>query len=160
MINNQFHNLPNFKPHSLHLLITKSHSLPHKSLKQKNENARTRRRNPFQVLLINFNAIHFQLLCYSSNLEKMLSLFVFGNNLKHRYELLNMVKKHSNSLGQTELLMDQQQQDGAPDDVELDQLFWHDILDLYFVRGKESRGRQDDDLLFFIRKLVTKFIKF
>ena len=50
-----------------------------------------------------------------------------------------------------------QQQDGAPDDVELDQLFWHDILDLYFVRGKESRGRQDDDLLFFIRKLVTKF---
>ena len=90
----------------------------------------------------------------------MLSLFVFGNNLKHRYELLNMVKKHSNSLGQTELLMDQQQQDGAPDDVELDQLFWHDILDLYFVRGKESRGRQDDDLLFFIRKLVTKFIKF
>lgn len=86
----------------------------------------------------------------------MLSLFVFGNNLKHRYELLNMVKKHSNSLGQTVLLMDQQQ-DGAPDDVELDQLFWHDILDLYFVRGKESRGRQDDDLLFFIRKLVTKF---
>ncbi|XP_050267083.1 uncharacterized protein LOC126710590 isoform X1 [Quercus robur] len=73
-----------------------------------------------------------------------------------RYELLNMVKKHSNSLGQTELLMDQQQQDGAPDDVELDQLFWHDILDLYFVRGKESRGRQDDDLLFFIRKLGSQ----
>ncbi|KAK4559892.1 hypothetical protein RGQ29_008896 [Quercus rubra] len=72
-----------------------------------------------------------------------------------RYELLNMVKKHSNSLGQTVLLMDQQQ-DGAPDDVELDQLFWHDILDLYFVRGKESRGRQDDDLLFFIRKLGSQ----
>lgn len=102
----------------------------------------------------------FQLLCYSNLEKKMLkSLFVFwSNNLIRRYELLNMVKKHSNSLGQTVLLTDQkQQQDGAPDDVELDQLFWHDIFDLYFVRGKESRGRQDDDLLFFVRKLVTKF---
>ncbi|KAM4087162.1 hypothetical protein ACJW30_10G156700 [Castanea mollissima] len=76
-----------------------------------------------------------------------------------RYELLNMVRKHSNSLGQTVLLTDQQQQqqqDGTPDDVELDQLFWHDIFDLYFVRGKESRGRQDDDLLFFVRKLGSE----
>ncbi|KAK7271424.1 hypothetical protein RJT34_27309 [Clitoria ternatea] len=38
-------------------------------------------------------------------------------------------------------------------DVEMDMKFWHDVFDLYFVRGKESRGRQDDDLVFFVRKL-------
>ncbi|XP_052202169.1 uncharacterized protein LOC127807955 isoform X2 [Diospyros lotus] len=27
------------------------------------------------------------------------------------------------------------------------------LLDLYFIRGKESRARQDDDLLFFVRKM-------
>ena len=39
-------------------------------------------------------------------------------------------------------------------DIEMDMRFWHDVFDLYFVCGKESRGRQDDDLVFFVRKLV------
>lgn len=59
-----------------------------------------------------------------------------------------MVKKHSNLLGKTIV-----EETDAPD-VEMDMKFWHDVFDLYFVRGKESRGRQDDDLVFFVRKMV------
>lgn len=59
-----------------------------------------------------------------------------------------MVKKHSNLLGRTMVEV----QDAA--DVEMDAEFWHDVFDLYFIRGKESRGRHDDDLLFFVRRLV------
>lgn len=65
-----------------------------------------------------------------------------------RSELLSMVKKHSNLLGKTLV----EEQDAV--DVEMDSRFWHDVFDLYFIRGKESRGRQDDDLLFFVRKVV------
>ncbi|KAI8550110.1 hypothetical protein RHMOL_Rhmol06G0078900 [Rhododendron molle] len=64
-----------------------------------------------------------------------------------RYELLSMVKKHSKLLGKT--LVDE---DDASD-VEMDLRFWHDVMDLYFIRGRESRGRQDDDLVFFVRKM-------
>ncbi|KAF7830521.1 KIAA0930-like isoform B [Senna tora] len=64
-----------------------------------------------------------------------------------RRELLSMVKKHSNLLGKTIV-----EESDAPD-VEMDMRFWHDVFDLYFVRGKESRGRQDDDLVFFVRKM-------
>ncbi|KAJ4701583.1 CW7 [Melia azedarach] len=64
-----------------------------------------------------------------------------------RSELLSMVKKHSNLIGKTLV----EEQDAA--DVEMDSGFWHDVFDLYFIRGKESRGRQDDDLLFFVRKM-------
>ncbi|KAK4277389.1 hypothetical protein QN277_015395 [Acacia crassicarpa] len=67
-----------------------------------------------------------------------------------RYELLSMVKKHSNLLGKTIV-----EESDAPD-VEMDMKFWHDVFDLYFVRGKESRGRQDDDLVFFVRKLGSQ----
>ncbi|GMJ15271.1 hypothetical protein like AT1G59520 [Hibiscus trionum] len=63
-----------------------------------------------------------------------------------RFELLSVVRQHSNLLGKT--TVDEQD---APD-VEMDGKFWHDVFDLYFVRGKESRGRQDDDLIFFVRK--------
>jgi hypothetical protein len=73
------------------------------------------------------------------------------HSLFFRYELLSMVKKHSNLIGKTVV----EEQD-APD-VEMDMKFWHDVFDLYFVRGKESRGRQDDDLVFFVRKLVSPF---
>lgn len=59
-----------------------------------------------------------------------------------------MVKKHSNLIGQT--VVDEQD----VSDVETDPRFWHDVMDLYFIRGKESRGRQDDDLVFFVRKVV------
>lgn len=62
-----------------------------------------------------------------------------------------MVKKHSNMLGKT--IVDEQD----ASDVEMDQAFWHDILNLYFVQGKESRGRQDDDLIFFVRKMVLNY---
>lgn len=63
-----------------------------------------------------------------------------------------MVKKHSNLIGKTVV----EEQDSS--DVEMDMKFWHDVFDLYFVRGKESRGRQDDDLVFFVRKLVSPFL--
>ncbi|KAK1432322.1 hypothetical protein QVD17_09217 [Tagetes erecta] len=64
-----------------------------------------------------------------------------------RYELLSMVKKHSNLIGKTVV----DEQDAS--DVEMDQKFWHDVLDLYFVGGRGSKGQQDDDLLFFVRKM-------
>ena len=63
-----------------------------------------------------------------------------------------MVKKHSSSLKNTEV---DDEQDAS--DVEMDPNFWHDILDFYFIRGRESRGREDDDLIFFVRKLVRGF---
>ncbi|XP_056167669.1 uncharacterized protein LOC115666015 isoform X5 [Syzygium oleosum] len=78
-----------------------------------------------------------------------------GGNFLHacakmRYELLSMVKKHSNLIGKTNV----DEQDAT--DVEMDPKFWRDVFDLYFIRGKESRGRQDDDLLFFVRKMRTQ----
>ncbi|XP_038886080.1 uncharacterized protein KIAA0930 homolog [Benincasa hispida] len=73
-----------------------------------------------------------------------------GGETPCRYELLNMVKKHSNLIGQTQV----DEQDAS--DVEMDPRFWHDIMDLYFIRGKESRGRQDDDLVFFVRKVKSQ----
>ncbi|KAK9219498.1 hypothetical protein WN943_008143 [Citrus x changshan-huyou] len=71
-----------------------------------------------------------------------------------RSELLSMVKKHSNLLGKTLV----EEQDAV--DVEMDSRFWRDVFDLYFIRGKESRGRQDDDLLFFVRKVSLHGIVF
>lgn len=71
-----------------------------------------------------------------------------------RSELLSMVKKHSNLLGKTLV----EEQDAV--DVQMDSGFWHDVFDLYFIRGKESRGRQDDDLLFFVRKVGLHGISF
>ncbi|CAJ1973489.1 unnamed protein product [Sphenostylis stenocarpa] len=70
-----------------------------------------------------------------------------GDETPSRYELLSMVKKHSNLIGKTVV----EEQDAS--DIEMDMRFWHDVFDLYFVCGKESRGRQDDDLVFFVRKL-------
>lgn len=62
-----------------------------------------------------------------------------------------MVKKHSKSLGNMSL----DEQDAS--DVEMDSNFWHGVFDVYFIRGMESKKRQDDDLLFFVRKLVCSF---
>ncbi|XP_017419739.1 uncharacterized protein LOC108329881 isoform X3 [Vigna angularis] len=72
-----------------------------------------------------------------------------GDETPSRFELLSMVKKNSKLIGQT--VVEDQDQDTS--DVEMDMRFWHDVFDLYFVRGMESRGRQDDDLVFFVRKL-------
>lgn len=65
-----------------------------------------------------------------------------------RSDLLCMVKKNSNMLGKTIV------EDEETSDVETDPVFWHDIMDVYFIRGRESRGRQEDDLVFFVKKLV------
>ncbi|KAK7283229.1 hypothetical protein RIF29_12619 [Crotalaria pallida] len=70
-----------------------------------------------------------------------------GGETPSRYELLSMVKKHSNLIGKTVV----EEQDAS--DVEMDMRFWRDVFDLYFVLSKESRRRQDDDLVFFVRKL-------
>ncbi|KAK9740480.1 hypothetical protein RND81_03G038800 [Saponaria officinalis] len=76
-------------------------------------------------------------------------MFTHGSQTPSRRELLSMVKKHSNLLGKTVV----DEQDAS--DIEMDQGFWHDVLNLYFIQGKESRGRQDDDLVFFVRKHGT-----
>ncbi|KAM3305070.1 putative protein isoform X1 [Capsicum chacoense] len=64
-----------------------------------------------------------------------------------RSELLCMVKKNSKMLGKTIV------EDEETSDVETDPRFWHDVMDVYFIRGRESRGRQEDDLVFFVKKL-------
>ncbi|TYI82537.1 hypothetical protein E1A91_D05G227800v1 [Gossypium mustelinum] len=75
-----------------------------------------------------------------------------GEETPSRFDLLSMVKKHSNLLGKTVV----EEEDAS--DVEMDGQFWHDVFDLYFVRGKESKRRQDDDLLFFVRKWLDKLV--
>ncbi|CAI9115995.1 OLC1v1017034C4 [Oldenlandia corymbosa var. corymbosa] len=71
----------------------------------------------------------------------------YGDQTPSRFELLSMVKKHSKLLEKNSV-----DQDDASD-LEMDSRFWHDIMDLYFVRGRESRGRQEDDMMFFVRKM-------
>lgn len=61
-----------------------------------------------------------------------------------------MVRKHSKLIGKT--ILDEEE---TPGDLEMDTGFWHDIMDLYFVRSRESRGREDDDLVFFVKKMVS-----
>ncbi|XP_043809332.1 uncharacterized protein KIAA0930 homolog isoform X2 [Manihot esculenta] len=73
-----------------------------------------------------------------------------GEDTPSRHELLSMVKKHSALLGKGTL----DERDAS--DVEMDCRFWYDMLDLYFIRCKESRGRQDDDLVFFVRNMGTE----
>ncbi|GER54091.1 hypothetical protein STAS_31648 [Striga asiatica] len=70
-----------------------------------------------------------------------------------RQELLSMVRKHSKLIGKTVLDGDE---DVTLDDVEMDSGFWRDIIDLYFFNSKESRGREDDDLIFFVRKVSVQ----
>uniref|UniRef100_A0A7N0SXJ2 Cw7 protein n=1 Tax=Kalanchoe fedtschenkoi TaxID=63787 RepID=A0A7N0SXJ2_KALFE len=77
-----------------------------------------------------------------------------GGETPTRHELLSMVKKHSKLLSK-----------GTDDEddfvvIEMDSELWRDILDLYFVRSKESRGREDDDLIFFVRKMNLQNINF
>ncbi|PSS17310.1 Replication factor C subunit like, partial [Actinidia chinensis var. chinensis] len=73
-----------------------------------------------------------------------------GEETSARLELLGMVKKHSKLLGKT--IVDKE--DAA--DVEMDSHIWRDVMDLYFVLGRESRDRQGDDLVFFVRKLILQ----
>ncbi|GAV56633.1 DUF2045 domain-containing protein [Cephalotus follicularis] len=71
-----------------------------------------------------------------------------GEEAPSRYELLSMVKKHSSLIKKSKM----DEQDAAAD-VEMDWRFWHDVFNLYFIGGKESSGRQDDDLIFFVRNM-------
>ncbi|XP_073396416.1 uncharacterized protein [Physcomitrium patens] len=59
-----------------------------------------------------------------------------------RVELLNIVRKHSSSIGQH-----------SNEDAEIDPQFWCELLDLFFVRGIVDREEEkaDDDLVFFVR---------
>ncbi|KAL1540309.1 hypothetical protein AAHA92_24679 [Salvia divinorum] len=68
-----------------------------------------------------------------------------------RHELLSIIRKHSKLIGQTVL-----DEEVAQDDLEMDPSFWHNVIDSYFVRSRESRGREDDDLLFFVRKMISE----
>ncbi|XP_020100382.1 uncharacterized protein KIAA0930 homolog isoform X3 [Ananas comosus] len=64
-----------------------------------------------------------------------------------RIELLSMVRKHSNLLG--EAVVDEQDDS----DIGMDARFWHEMLDLYFIRGRVSKGKEEDDLIFFVRNM-------
>ncbi|KAG8095571.1 hypothetical protein GUJ93_ZPchr0012g19210 [Zizania palustris] len=71
----------------------------------------------------------------------------FGSS-PSRKELLSMVKKHSHLIGWTVV----DAEDDASD-VGMDDKFWHDMLDLFFVRGRVSKRREDDDLVFFVNNM-------
>ncbi|CAA7393792.1 unnamed protein product [Spirodela intermedia] len=64
-----------------------------------------------------------------------------------RYELLTMVKQHSKFL--REGMIDEDD----TSDVEMDVKFWYEMLDLYFIRGRESKGGHEDDLIFFVKDM-------
>ncbi|KAL6511654.1 hypothetical protein OROGR_021251 [Orobanche gracilis] len=61
-----------------------------------------------------------------------------------------MVRKHSKLIRETVL---GDGEDETLDDVEMDSLFWHDIINMCFVQSREARGHEDDDLIFFVRKV-------
>ena len=89
------------------------------------------------VIYITFSCIYHQL---ESAVENY-SIF--------RPELLTMVKQHSKFL--KEGMLDEDDSS----DVEMDLKFWNEMLDLYFVRGRETKGGHDDDLIFFVRDMVN-----
>ncbi|XP_020591122.1 uncharacterized protein LOC110031984 [Phalaenopsis equestris] len=63
-----------------------------------------------------------------------------------RCELLSMVKKYSNFSESTS-------DDQDASDSKMDERFWHEVLDMYFVRGAASKERLEDDLIFFVRNM-------
>lgn len=65
-----------------------------------------------------------------------------------RFELLNMVKKRSVLLRQNTV---DESHETDVSDVEKNHGFWHDVMEIYFVIGKEARRRLDDDLIFFVK---------
>lgn len=71
-----------------------------------------------------------------------------GHASPSRAELLSMVKKHSHLIGWTVV-----EAEDDPSDVEMDDEFWHEMLDLFFVRGRVSKSREEDDLVFFVNSM-------
>ncbi|GJN29449.1 hypothetical protein PR202_gb17675 [Eleusine coracana subsp. coracana] len=65
-----------------------------------------------------------------------------------RKELLSMVKKHSHLIGWT--IVDAE--DDASD-ARMDDKFWHEMLDLFFVLGGASNRSEEDDLVFFVNNM-------
>ncbi|XP_062205605.1 uncharacterized protein LOC133907560 isoform X2 [Phragmites australis] len=65
-----------------------------------------------------------------------------------RTELLSMVKKHSHLIGWTIVDAEDDASDAGMDDK-----FWHEMLDLFFVRGGVSNRREEDDLVFFVSNM-------
>ncbi|KAK8958991.1 hypothetical protein KSP40_PGU003255 [Platanthera guangdongensis] len=61
-----------------------------------------------------------------------------------RHELLSMVKKYSKLLSES----NSNEQDASY--TEMDERFWREVLDMYFIRGAVAKERQDDDLIFFV----------
>lgn len=68
-------------------------------------------------------------------------------------ELLSMVRMHSRSL------VEARGDDEETSDVEMDSRFWNRVFDLYFVRGRVSKGREEDDMIFFVKNMV-KFVSY
>ncbi len=66
-----------------------------------------------------------------------------------------MVKKHSHLIGWTVV----DAEDDASD-VGMDDRFWHEMLDLFFVRGRVSKRREEDDLVFFVNNNMVNFQSF
>ncbi|KAL6905420.1 hypothetical protein ACP4OV_003021 [Aristida adscensionis] len=65
-----------------------------------------------------------------------------------RTELLSMVKKHSHLIGWTIVDAEDDASDAGMDDK-----FWHEMLDLFFVRGAQSKRSEEDDLVFFVNNM-------
>ncbi|TVU49439.1 hypothetical protein EJB05_00752, partial [Eragrostis curvula] len=65
-----------------------------------------------------------------------------------RKELLSMVKKHSHLIGWTIVDAEDDASDAGMDDK-----FWREMLDLFFVRGAKSNRREEDDLVFFVNNM-------
>lgn len=65
-----------------------------------------------------------------------------------------MVKKHS------ELLRQNTVEEKDVSDVGKNHGFWHDVMEHYFVNGKEARKRLDDDLIFFVKNTVCLLFSF
>ncbi|KAL5230547.1 hypothetical protein ABZP36_029323 [Zizania latifolia] len=65
-----------------------------------------------------------------------------------RKELPSMVKKHSHLIKWTVV----DAEDDASD-VGMDDKFWNEMLDLFFVRGRVSKRREEDDLVFFVNNM-------
>lgn len=62
-----------------------------------------------------------------------------------RHELLSMARKYSKLSSEST----SDEQDAS--DTEMDERFWRELLDMYFIRGVVAKERQDDDLIFFVR---------
>lgn len=49
--------------------------------------------------------------------------------------------------------MESRGDDEETSDVEMDSRFWNQVFDLYFVRGRVSKGREEDDMIFFVKNM-------